>query len=134
METDGSLKFDTKVDTAGFEKGNDSLLKAAERLTAAIESLSARMDHAFSSSGASAGTMARQVDGVTDAAKKARDELERLKKEKAETFSGTITNNNETPSSIPDDGKRYDIYGNDVDAIIAKNRELELPPDRHPQR
>lgn len=125
METDGSLKFDTKVDTAGFEKGNDSLLKAAERLTAAIESLSARMDHAFSSSGASAGTMARQVDGVTDAAKKARDELERLKKEKAETFSGTITNNNETPSSIPDDGKRYDIYGNDVDAIIAKNRELE---------
>ena len=61
METDGSLKFDTKVDTAGFEKGNDSLLKAAERLTAAIESLSARMDHAFSSSGASAGTMARQV-------------------------------------------------------------------------
>ena len=125
MAADGSLIFDTKVDTTGFEKGNDSLLKAAERLTAAIENLSMKMDRAFSSSGSSAGTMARQVDGVTEAAKRARDELERLKKEEAATFSGIITNNNETPSSIPDDGKRYDIYGNDVDAIIAKNRELE---------
>ena len=125
MAADGSLIFDTKVDTTGFEKGNDSLLKAAERLTAAIENLSTRMDHSFSSSGASAASMAREVDNVSESTRKARAEMERLGKEKAATFSGTITNNNETPSAIPDDGKRYDIYGNDVDAIIAKNRELE---------
>lgn len=125
MAADGSLIFDTKVDTTGFEKGNDSLLKAAERLTAAIENLSTRMDHSFSSSGGSAASMAREVDNVSESTRKAREEMERLGKEKAATFSGTITNNNETPSSIPDDGKRYDIYGNDVDAVIAKNRELE---------
>lgn len=125
MAADGSLIFDTKVDTTGFEKGNDSLLKAVERLTAAIENLSTRMDHSFSSSGSSAASMAREVDNVSESTRKAREEMERLGKEKAATFSGTITNNNETPSSIPDGGKRYDIYGNDVDAIIAKNRELE---------
>lgn len=125
MAADGSLIFDTKVDTTGFEKGNDSLLKAAERLTAAIENLSTRMDHSFSSSGSSAASMSREVDNVTESTRKAREEMERLGKEKAATFSGTITNNNETPSSIPDGGKRYDIYGNDVDAIIAKNRDLE---------
>lgn len=123
--TDGSLKFDTKINTDGFEEGAGSLLKAAEKLTAAIDNLSTKMDKAFSSSGSTAAAMARQVDEVAESARKAREEMERLQKEKAATFTGTITNNNAPASTIPDDGKRYNIYGQDVDAMIAKNRELE---------
>lgn len=123
--TDGSLKFDTKINTDGFEEGTGSLLKAAEKLTAAIDNLSTKMDKAFSSSGSAAAATARQVDEVAESARKAREEMERLQKEKAATFTGTITNNNASASTIPDDGKRYNIYGQDVDAMIAKNRELE---------
>lgn len=123
--TDGSLKFDTKINTDGFEEGTGSLLKAAEKLTAAIDNLSTKMDKAFSSSGSAAAETARQVDEVAESARKAREEMERLQKEKAATFTGTITNNNAPASTIPDDGKRYNIYGQDVDAMIAKNRELE---------
>lgn len=123
--TDGSLKFDTKINTDGFEEGTGSLLKAAEKLTAAIDNLSTKMDKAFSSSGSAAAATARQVDEVAESARKAREEMERLQKEKAATFTGTITNNNAPASTIPDDGKRYNIYGQDIDAMIAKNRELE---------
>lgn len=123
--TDGSLKFDTKINTDGFEEGTGSLLKAAEKLTAAIDNLSTKMDKAFSSSGSAAAATARQVDEVAESARKAREEMERLQKEKAATFTGTITNNNAPASTIPDDGKRYNIYGQDVDAMIAKNRELK---------
>ena len=123
--TDGSLKFDTKINTDGFEEGTGSLLKAAEKLTAAIDNLSTKMDKAFSSSGSAAAATARQVDEVAESARKAREEMERLQKEKAATFTGTITNNNAPASTIPDDGKRYNIYGQDVDAMIAKNREME---------
>lgn len=123
--TDGSLKFDTKINTDGFEEGTGSLLKAAEKLTAAIDNLSTKMDKAFSSSGSAAAATARQVDEVAESARKTREEMERLQKEKAATFTGTITNNNAPASTIPDDGKRYNIYGQDVDAMIAKNRELE---------
>ena len=125
--TDGSLKFDTKINTDGFEEGTGSLLKAAEKLTAAIDNLSTKMDKAFSSSGSAAAATARQVDEVAESARKAREEMERLQKEKAATFTGTIENNTGAgwESKLPDDGKRYNIYGQDVDEIIAKNRELE---------
>lgn len=125
--TDGSLRFDTKINTDGFEKGTDSLLKAAEKLTTAIDKLSDKMDRAFSSSGTAAAMTARQVDEVAESARKAREEMERLQKEKAATFTGTIENNTGAgwESKLPDDGKRYNIYGQDVDEIIAKNRELE---------
>lgn len=125
---DGSLKFDTKINTDEFEQGTGSLLKAAEHLTLAIERLSTKMDRAFSSSGAAAASTARQVDEITESVKKAGEEMERLQKEKDATFSGTIENNTGAgaESKLPDDGKRYNLYGQDVDAIIAKNRELEV--------
>ena len=131
MATDGSLQFDTKINTDGFEEGTGSLLKAAEKLTEAIDNLSQKMDRAFSSSGSAAAATAHQVDEVTESARKAREEMERLQKEKAATFTGTITNNNgPTPSAFPDDGKRYNIYGQDVDELIAKEHEMEAAARR----
>lgn len=123
---DGSLKFDTKINTDGFEGGTSDLLKAAEKLTGAIEKLSDRMDKAFSGSGAAAVNTANDIDRVAEATRRANEELERMKKEKAATFTGTITNNNApTPSAFPDDGKRYNLYGEDVDALIEKEKQLE---------
>jgi hypothetical protein len=125
MAADGSLKFDTKVNTEGFDAGMSTLTKAVERLSGLIEDLSKKMDGGFTGAGNTAASTAKDIDTVAESAKKAREEVERLNKEKAATFTGTITNNNASPSSIPDDGKRYDIYGNDVDEIIARNKTIE---------
>ena len=123
MASDGSLIFDTKIDTSGFE--TSSLEKAVDRLSTLVDSLSAKLDKTFSDSGTAVSATSRKVDGMAEAAKKAADEMERLRKEKASVFSGTITNNNASVLATPDNGKRYDIYGNDVDVMIAKNKELE---------
>lgn len=125
MAADGSLKFDTKVNTDGFDAGMSTLTKAVERLSGLISDLSKKIDGGFSGAGNAATSAAKEIDTVTESAKKARKEMEQLNKEKADTFTGTITNNNATPSSLPDDGKRYDIYGNDVDEIIARNKAIE---------
>lgn len=37
MAADGSLKFDTKIDTSGLEKGTGTLEKAFDRLTKAVD-------------------------------------------------------------------------------------------------
>ena len=125
MAADGSLKFDTKVNTEGFDAGMSTLTKAVERLSRLIEDLSKKIDGGFAGAGSVATAAAKDIDTVAESAKKAREEVERLNKEKADTFTGTITNNNAPQSSIPDDGKRYDIYGNDVDEIIARNKAIE---------
>ena len=125
MAADGSLKFDTKVNTEGFDAGMSTLTKAVEKLSGLIENLSKKMEGGFSGAGNAATSAAKDIDTVAESAKKAREEVERLQKEKAATFTGTITNNNASSSSIPDDGKRYDIYGNDVDEIIARNKAIE---------
>ena len=108
MASDGSLIFDTKIDTSGFE--TSSLEKAVDRLSALVDSLSAKLDKTFSDSGTAVSATSRKVDGMAEAAKKAADEMERLRKEKASVFSGTITNNNASVLATPDNGKRYDIY------------------------
>ncbi len=124
MAVDGSLKFDTKIDTSDFDKSISTLDEALSRLTKAVDNLSIKMDRAFTHSGASASSAAKNVDELTEAAKEARKEVERLEKDKASIFSGTVENHTEPEPSRFDDGN-YDIYGNDVDAIIAKYQELE---------
>lgn len=120
---DGSLKFDSKINTEGFIEGMSTLTKAMERLTSVVETLSGKIDGAFAAVGNAARTTTKDVDGIADSARRAQVEAERL--QKASTFTGTITYNNDvSPSSFPDDGVRRDIYGNDVDAAIAKQQEL----------
>lgn len=124
MAVDGSLKFDTKIDTSDFDKSVSTLDEALSRLTKAVDNLSIKMDRAFAHSGASASSAAKNVDELTEAAKEARKEMERLEKDKAATFSGTVENHTEPEPSRFDDGN-YDIYGNDVEAVIAKHQQLE---------
>ena len=47
MAADGSLKFDTKIDTSGLEKGTGTLEKALERLTKAVDRLSDNISNVF---------------------------------------------------------------------------------------
>ena len=121
--SDGSLNFDTKINTEGFDAGMSTLTKAVEKLSGLIENLTNRMEGSFSGAGSAAQTAAQKVDTVAESARKAAAELERLQKEKDATFRGTIENN--VSSSVPEREGNYDVYGNDVDEIIRKQRELE---------
>ena len=121
--SDGSLKFDTKINTEGFDAGLSTLTKAVEKLSSLIENLTNRMEGSFSGAGSAAQTAAQKVDTVAESARKAAAELERLQKEKDATFRGTIENN--VSSSVPEREGNYDVYGNDVDEIIRKQREFE---------
>ena len=126
MATDGSagsLKFDTKINTEGFDAGMSTLTKAVEKLSSLIENLTNRMEGSFSGAGSAAQTAAQKVDTVAESARKAAAEMERLQKEKDATFRGTIENN--VSSSVPEREGNYDVYGNDVDEIIRKQREFE---------
>lgn len=121
--SDGSLKFDTKINTEGFDAGLSTLTKAVEKLSSLIENLTNRMEGSFSGAGSAAQTAAQKVDTVAESARKAAAELERLQKEKDATFRGTIENNISTPA--PEQEGNFDVYGNDVDEIIRKQREFE---------
>lgn len=121
--SDGSLNFDTKINTEGFDAGMSTLTKAVEKLSGLIENLTNRMEGSFSGAGSAAQTAAQKVDTVAESARKAAAELERLQKEKDATFRGTIENNISSPA--PEREGNYDVYGNDVDEIIRKQRELE---------
>lgn len=126
MAADGSLNFDTGVNTEGFDAGMSTLTKAVEKLTSIVETLTNKMEGGFSDGRAAASSAAEGIDQISDSAKAAAAELERLQKEKDAVFTGTITNNNAPPPpTMPNDGRQYNIYGTDVDTAIAKNRELE---------
>ena len=48
---DGSLKFDTKIDTGEFDKSIASLSKAVERFSAAVDKLSGNIANSFQGAG-----------------------------------------------------------------------------------
>lgn len=121
--SDGSLKFDTKINTEGFDAGMSTLTKAVEKLSGLIENLTNRMEGSFSGAGSAAQAAAQKVDTVAESARKAAAEMERLQKEKDATFRGTIENN--ISSLAPERDGNFDVYGNDVDEIIRKQKELE---------
>jgi len=86
MAFDGSLKFDTKVDTSGFDEGSSTLKNALEKLTSTIERLSDNITRSFHGAGkaaegvgSSAENTASQVEEIAKAAKKAQDETAALK-------------------------------------------------------
>ena len=62
MASDGSLKFDTKVNTEGFDAGMGTLTKAVEKLSGLIENLSKKMDGGFSGAGNAATSAAKDID------------------------------------------------------------------------
>lgn len=127
MAFDGSLKFDTKVDTSGFGEGSSTLKNAMEKLTSTIERLSDNIVKSFNGAGKavedvghSASNAASQVDDITKAAKKAQTEAEALK-DQMDSIS-VDTGAKEAP--IPEEARtshprgEYQDYGNEVQKFV----------------
>lgn len=124
MAADGSLKFDTKIDTDGVNDGISTLTDAVKRLSGVMEQLATQMEKGFFSAGSAAEKTAKDIDEITESTRAAREEAERLRKEKAATFTGTIEDHRQS-DEIPEREGNYNLYGQDVDELIAKNKALE---------
>lgn len=129
MAFDGSLKFDTKVDTSGFEEGSSSLKGAMDKLTSSIERLSNNIIKSFNGAGRavedagnSAGNTASKVEDIADAAKKAEAEAAALKKQ---MDSITVDmGQKDAGTDVPEEpktshpGGEYQDYGNEVQKFV----------------
>lgn len=132
---DGSLKFDTKVDTTGFEDGTSSLKTAMEKLTSVIERLSDNIVNAFNGAGKAAenvGNQAEQaaekVDDIAEAAKKAQKETKSLEEQMAQIpvhhyeNGSPETGETEQPRTV-ELGGDYQEYGKEVEDFVDSYAE-----------
>jgi hypothetical protein len=135
MAFDGSLKFDTKVDTSGFDEGSSTLKNALEKLTSTIERLSDNITRSFHGAGkaaegvgSSAENTASQVEEIAKAAKKAQDETAALKGQMDEisvSHGEKATEPMAEPRASHAPGE-YQTYGNEVQEFVdnyVKNME-----------
>ena len=125
MAADGSLKFDTKIDTSGLEKGTGTLEKAFDRLTKAVDRLSDNISNVFNNAGQAAETAAAQsskaaegIDQVTESAKQA----ERQTKSLQEQMDAIKVDRGEYQEQEPTPARRVKVddpsaYGYDPAAI-----------------
>lgn len=88
MAADGSLRFETKIDTSDFDASISTLEKALDRLSNAVNKLSGNLMTAFQSAGNAAETTADKaqeaaqgIDTVAESAKEATKEAADLEKE-----------------------------------------------------
>ena len=84
MAADGSLKFDTKINTDGFEKGVSSIKRAGKACTAAIENTGRSVENAFNKS-TSISTLESQISQTKSQIAALTAELNRLGSEKIPT-------------------------------------------------
>ena len=132
---DGSLKFDTKVDTTGFEDGTSTLKTSMEKLTSVIERLSDNIVNAFNGAGKAAenvgnqaGQAAEKVDDIAEAAKKAQKETKSLEEQMAEISVQHYENGNsdtgepEQPRAV-ELGGDYQEYGKEVEDFVNSYAE-----------
>lgn len=116
---DGSLKFDTKIDTDGFEKGIGTLTQVMERLIVTVEDLSGNIKNAFSGANMSGVSTAvedtkEKIDSADGSAKRMEESMknvdaaiERMNAEPAEDIipdtavenTATVKDNIESVSS-----------------------------------
>lgn len=104
MASDGSLKFDTKINIEGFEEGISTLTKAMDRLKDSVDRLSQGIIDRFNGVQTSAEhvaqgaeTAAQGVDEITEAAKAAEMEAERLQKQMDKIQINTMEDINTEP-------------------------------------
>lgn len=123
MAADGSLKFDTKIDTTNFDKSIATLEKALDRFSAAIDRLSEKIVNSFQG----AGTVAQEVGQkaqeaskgvgfIGEAAEEAEKKIESLEEQMAKIHVHRLDNraNTETApeelrvSMVPESALGYD--------------------------
>ena len=84
MAADGSLKFDTKINTDGFEKGVSSIKRAGKACSTAIENTGRSIENAFNKS-TSISTLESQISQTKSQIAALTAELNRLGSEKIPT-------------------------------------------------
>lgn len=67
MAADGSLTFDTKINTDGFDGGISTLTKAMDRLTKAVDGLSSNILNRFNGAGQAMAETAQSANTTSDA-------------------------------------------------------------------
>ena len=148
MAADGSLKFDTKIDTSGLEKGTGTLEKAFDRLTKAVDRLSDNISSAFNNVGQAAETAAAQsskaaegIDQVTESAKQA----ERQTKSLQEQMDAIKVDRGEYQEQEPTPARRVKVddpsaYGYDpaaiefIDKYVSGEEEAEKATNEFAQK
>lgn len=121
MAADGSLMFDTKINTDGIEIGIKELIASIKDLTTTMSNLAETMKGSFVSAGNSAAGAAKDVDAISDSAKQATAEVQSLQQQ---MDSITVTGLNPADNMRPDSDGDFDVYGNRVDMAIQKTEEL----------
>ena len=127
MAADGSLKFDTKIDTSDFDASISTLEKALDRLRKSVDKLSSDLIMAFNGSGSAAVDMggraqetAQDIDEITESAQRAEEQTADLKKE-LEDIKVSYSEDEET-SPIPERSEAINnsgMYGYDAKAMAA---------------
>lgn len=116
---DGSLKFDTKIDTSGFDSGISSLDKAIDKLSKAIDQLSARITQGFGSAGSAAASASTDVESVGSAAKKSEAKVKSLQEQmdaiEFHNMEETLVSDKPLPEKAAIENP--DLYGYDRSAL-----------------
>lgn len=126
---DGSLKFDTKIDTGDFDKSIATLSKAVERFAAAVDKLSRKITNGFQGAGMAAQEtgqrateVSKDVSSIGDAADDAKDHVKDLQKQMEKIKvdqdpGGTYLSDAESATSKKVSINNPDAYGYDQSAI-----------------
>lgn len=112
MAYDGSLKFDTKVNTDGFDGGMSTLHKAIDRLSQTIDRLSQSITGSFRNMGSAADTVSAKsneaatgVDEIGRAAESSEARVKSLKEQmdaiSIHTMQDDAASVTQTPTSVP---------------------------------
>jgi len=120
-QADGTVIINTEIKKDGAIDDIGSLKEALSELTAAVKDLTTGLANSFSGAGKQASAAAKQIDNIAESAREAETSVQSLEEQMAQITVQHFEGGN----NIPDDGVRRDIYGRDVDAIIAKEKELE---------
>jgi len=117
MAYDGSLKFDTKVNTDGFESGISSLKDVMERLTSAVEKLTESIMDSFQNAGNAAESIgskaeksAAGVEEIGDAARRAQKDVADLEKQ-MEAITVTRHDDEPAPELPPEEMRTAPLNG-----------------------
>lgn len=120
-QADGTVIIDTEIKKDGAIDDVMTLKEALGELTTAVKELTNRLSESFIGAGKHASTAAKEIDTISESAKEAETRVQSLEEQMAQITVEHFEGGN----NIPDDGVRRDVYGRDVDEIIAKNQALE---------
>ena len=130
MAADGSLKFDTKINTDGFEKGVSSIKRAGKACSAAIENTGRSIENAFNKS-TSISTLESQISQTKSQIAALTAELNRLGSEKIPTedfkwYSDAIDKAEKKLESLINRQEKMEVIGTSKQSSSWKSLQYDI--------